>query len=110
MGEAAPLRTTQVEALIEQADTQRSGEPSWMPVSPAAQVLVRVDAERWAGTLTMSTDEAGSRRRVVVREYEIFQIAVQQVRARRTKDRGVASRAFAVDDMTSGNQPCATVL
>ena len=75
MGEAAPLRGTQVEALIEQADTQRSGEPSWMPVSPAAQILNRADGERWAGTLTMPADQAGTQRRVVIREYEVFQIA-----------------------------------
>jgi hypothetical protein len=77
MGDAEPARTTQVEAAIEEANPNELAEVSWFPVPNSTRQLTRVDAQHWAGALTLSAETTSARRRVVIREYEVFQIAEQ---------------------------------
>lgn len=74
-GTALPARTSTVEVIIEQANQNVAGALAWTPVPGIhAITLPRVNNNQWVGEMTLPPPGGLTQYRLVVKEYEVFNL------------------------------------
>lgn len=95
-GTAGSPRTTVVEIEVEEFNPSVPGELGWTPIPNAKPVsLPRVSPQQWTGQLTLPPP-GSKEHRVVVKEYEVFQMAGEADTARSQERRLVYADALPI--------------
>ena len=96
-GHIGPPRYSLVEVSVEEFNPNVPGELGWTPVSGLnSTTLMRINPQQWTGQVALPPASGPKQYRLVIKEYEVFQVAGEPDTARQQERRLVYADALPV--------------